>query len=138
MILTDMRAAHALLEARLPEKFRGRLKGYTAKDVSRFLEEVAAEAPESFPQISKVIGDVGRLATWRQGDTITLDDLKTPFDKKKLLGEMDDEIAKLEKSDLSPEKKKSERTAIWLRYNERLQEETTRGARSAWNTPMAG
>lgn len=128
-----MRAAHLLLEQSLPEKFRGRLTDYTAKGIGKFMEDVAAEAPEDYARVVQAVGDVGRFATWRQGDSIRLSDLETPFDKADLMKKMDEELQQLDSAHLAPDDLKRERTKIWLKYNDLLQTETTRGATAAGN-----
>jgi DNA-directed RNA polymerase subunit beta' len=95
------------------------------------MAEVAKNYPDKFADISGVLVDAGREASYAQGETLTLDDLRPVIDRAKILGEMDAELAQLKNTD--PLNYKDKRKEVWARYVDRMDEETMAAALNSGN-----
>ncbi len=105
-----MKAVHLLIESQLPEDLQDFERIYTAKGVGQLLSDIAVNYPDQYNDISQMIADTGRSATYYQGETIGLEDVKPLFDKRPILDEMDKEIKKISKKDPEYEQK---RELLW-------------------------
>jgi DNA-directed RNA polymerase subunit beta' len=123
------KVVQVILDAKLPPRFRGRLKSWDQKGVNQFMALVADEAPEEYEKVLQTVFDVGREAVWREGRTLGLDDLVTPFDKKKFLEEMDRELDAAFKKSPSHSEWLKTRDSIWARYNDQLQKNVMTGTK---------
>ena len=124
-----MKAVSLLLNSYLPEELRSYDKSYDVGDINRIMRAVALKYPDRFAEITKKISDLGRNASYIQGETITLKDLEPVIDKKKVMGEMADEIKAL------PHDKHfdANRRAIFQKYTDRIEKETAGNALSRRN-----
>ena len=122
-----MKAVELLVESGIPEDLRMSGRQYTAKGIGELLSDVAVHYPDKFPEVVKHISDVGRKATYRQGESIRLSDLRSPIDKPGILAAMHKEIAAAGKAlgKDSPEFDKA-REDIWTRYNDIMEKETAK------------
>lgn len=129
-----MKAVQLLIESKLPPELRRKDRKYTAKEISSVLSDIAVHHPEAYNEISKVIADTGRNASYWQGETISLSDLKPLFDKRPVLEQMEAEIASLDRS--APDYKE-QRELIWHKYNDILMDTTAKLGRESQNSIAA-
>lgn len=129
-----MKAVQLLIESKLPPELRRKDRNYTAKEISSVLSDIAVHHPESYNEISKLIADTGRNASYWQGETISLSDLKPLFDKKPILEQMESEIAALDRS--APDYE-DQRELIWHKYNDVLMDTTAKLGRESQNAIAA-
>jgi len=128
------KAIRLLVEDALPEELRPLLKSLDAKAMGDILAEVARTAPDKYPAISKSLSDIGRNASYWQGETLSLKDAKPVVDRQKLLGAMDAEIAAAQKQHRAdPEAFKAARQEIWSRYSDDIQKVTLQASLAAGN-----
>lgn len=126
-----MKAVRLLIESRLPEELRDPDRQYTAKEVGQLLSDLAVHYPDQYDEINRLLADTGRNASYWQGETIGLDDLRPVFDKQPVLDQMKLELASLNRDD--PEYKEK-RESIWHRYNDQLQQLTSEAGRAGKNS----
>ena len=88
------------------------------------MNAVGKKYPEQFDDILHKIANIGRKASYYQGETITLDDLENVIDKDALFAEMDKEIAALPKDKNFTRKRRE----IFQKYNELMEKETGKAA----------
>lgn len=128
------KAIRLLVEDALPEELRPLLTGLDAKAMGDILAEVARTTPDQYAGISKQLSDIGRNASYWQGETLSLKDAKPVVDQQKLLTAMDTEIAAAQKQHRTdPEGFKGARQEIWSRYSDDIQKATLKAALSAGN-----
>lgn len=119
-----MRAVDLLVNHHLPDDVRDYGATYDAKGLSALMGVIAAKHPEKYEEVSKALADIGREASWRQGETIHLGDMLPVIDRERVFGEMDSEIDDLRKQKLSKEKFEEGRIKIWARYSDMLEKMT--------------
>ena len=76
---------------------RGLLLAYHDIGDGGLLATVAEKYPDRYADITKGIADIGRKATYLQGETLTLEDMRPTFDRAPVLAKMDVEIDKARK-----------------------------------------
>lgn len=119
-----MKAVHLLINSYLPEDLRSEDRTYTVKELNELMHQVATQHPDQFDNVLRKISNTGRKASYLQGETITLQDLATPFDKKALFAQMDDEIKALPKD----KDFKKNRREIYQKYNQLMEKLTSENA----------
>lgn len=119
-----MKAVQLLINSYLPENLRDYSRVYDVKEFNRLLSRVANEYPEQFASILKKMSDTGRKASWRQGETITLQDLRPVIDKQAIFELMDAEIAALPKDKNFTQKRRD----LFQKYNTYIEKETAKNA----------
>lgn len=115
-----MKAVQLLVNSFLPEDARDYSQTFDAKSLNNTLYNIATNHPDKFAEALKSISDIGRKASYYQGETINLKDLESPIDKKTIFAHMDAEIAQLPPEERNGEKK----LAIFQKYNELIQKMT--------------
>lgn len=112
-----MKAVHLLVNSVLPPDLRNNDQTYDIKSLNKILHAVAFKHPDQFADVEKKISDIGRKASYYQGETITLNDLTAPFDRTPYFQEMEAAIKAL------PRNKdfESNRIAIMQKYNELIE-----------------
>lgn len=115
-----MKAVQLLVNSFLPEDARDYSQTFDAKSLNTTLYNIATNHPDKFAEVLKSISDIGRKASYYQGETINLKDLESPIDKKTIFAHMDAEIAQLPPGERNGEKK----LAIFQKYNELIQKMT--------------
>lgn len=102
------------------------------KSIVNLLAEVARRHPEQYESVSKTIMDLGRKASYLQGETLTLSDMEPVMDREKLYQQMDNELetAKRQLSDTEYKKKRNE---IWFKYSDLITKGTQENALSKGN-----
>lgn len=124
-----MKAVQLLVNSYLPEELRDYNRTYDAKSLNALLGALANSYPDRFSELNKKISDIGRNASYLQGETITLDDLEPVIDKKALWARMQEELKAIPKG---PEYTKKWRE-ISQKYNTLLEKDIARAALSKRN-----
>lgn len=128
-----MKAVNFLVNHHLPEGLRDYGASYDSKGLSKIMGLVAQQHPEKYEEISKALSDIGREASWRQGETINLGDMFPVVDRERVFAQMDREIdAARAKSD-DPDKFEPERMKIWSKYSDLLEKMTMKAALTKGN-----
>lgn len=128
-----MKAIQLLVNQLLPPDLRDYTRSYDAKSLGKLLAQVAEKYPDRYAEIAKGISDIGRMATYRQGESLTISDLQPPFDREGVLAKMDTEIAaarKLAKNDAEFEQA---RDRIWTKYSDDIEKLTADAAMKSGN-----
>lgn len=112
-----MKAVHLLVNSVLPPDLRNNDQTYDIKSLNKILHAVAFKHPDQFADVEKKISDIGRKASYYQGETITLNDLTAPFDRTPYFQEMEAAIKALPKN----KDFESNRIAIMQKYNELIE-----------------
>lgn len=119
-----MKAVQLLVNSVLPPDLRNYDQTYDSKSLNKILHAVALKHPDQFAEIEKKISDIGRKASYYQGETITLKDLASPIDKLSIFAAMDAELDALPKNKDYEENK----IAIMQKYNTLIEKETSKAA----------
>lgn len=119
-----MKAVDLLVNSMLPEDVRADGRKYTVGDLNDIMYQVATRHPDKFDDVLRNLSNLGRKASYYQGETITLKDLATPFDKKALFDQMDAEIDALPKD----KQFKQKRREIYQKYNQMMEKLTSENA----------
>lgn len=119
-----MKAVQLLVNHYLPEDLRNYDQVYDTKSVNKILNAVAKKHPDKFAEVSKKIADIGRNASYRQGETITLADFVPVIDKEAIYAKMDAEIAQLPRDSSFKQKRRE----IFQKYNNLIERETSKAA----------
>lgn len=119
-----MKAVQLLVNSYLPDDLKNYEQSYDKKSINKILRAVAEKYPDKFATIQQKISDIGRKASYLQGETISLKDLASPIDKAAIFAEMDKELAAL------PRDKNfgMRRLEIFQKYNNRIEKETAEAA----------
>lgn len=129
-----MRAVQLLINSYLPPDIRDPNLKMDAKSIGNLLAVVAEKYPDRYEDISKFISDVGRNASYRQGETIGLDDLKPVINREPVFKAMDKEIAAARKELGDGPEFEEARQAIWTKYSDELGKMTSTAAAEALNS----
>lgn len=97
------------------------------KSIANLLAEVAKKYPDKYEQIAKTISDLGRKASYLQGETLTLSDTEPVIDRERFFARMDAELDAARKA-LPRDEYERKRLEIWGRYSDLLTEETKKAA----------
>ncbi len=128
-----MKAARLLVESKLPAHLRNYKREYSAGGFNDLLAQVGRETPDDYAKLIGTIADIGRESSWRQGETLTLDDLKPVLDRAGILARMDNEIAVAKKTAVSDDDFRAKRMRIWGDYSELLEKETQKAGLALGN-----
>lgn len=123
-----MKAIQLLIDSELPRDLRDPTRTYDAKSIGDLMAQIARKYPDRYEELAKKISDIGRKASYLQGETLTLGDLKPVVDKASIFAKMDAEVEAARKEATSPEDFHRERMRIWNRYNDELEKATSRAA----------
>lgn len=123
-----MKAIQLLFNSQLPPDLRDYTRVLDAKSIGALMTDIARKYPEQYERISKSISDIGRKASYYQGETLTLNDNRPVIDKDKIFGEMDKELSDAKANSASDSDYEQSRNSIWDRYNNRIQKETSTNA----------
>lgn len=127
-----MKAIDLVINSILPEDLRSLDRSYDKKSIEKLMSEIATKYPERYAELVKKIADVGRDASYWQGETITLDDLKPPVDTSKHYAEMDAELDKVDKKFKGPARD-DERMKVYARYADLIEKDTMAAALKSGN-----
>ena len=123
-----MKAIQLLVNSQLPPDLRDYNRELDSKSIGSLMAEVARKYPDQYERISKSISDIGRKASYFQGESLTLQDNRPVIDRDKLLTEMDLEIEQAKKEFKDRKEFENARIKIWDKYNQKIQSETSREA----------
>lgn len=119
-----MKAVQLLVNSVLPPDLRNYDQTYDTKSLNKILHAVALKHEDQFADIEKKLSDIGRKASYFQGETITLKDLVAPIDRTPYYEAMEAEIKALPRDKDFEDK----RNAIMQKYNDIIEKETSRTA----------
>lgn len=129
-----MKAIELLIDEELPPALKGRRHEFSAKGLAPILSHVAVNYPDKYVDFAKKLSDVGRNASWAQGETIRLSDLFLPLDKDGMLRQMDTEIAQAKKVAVNKKDFEKLREGIWLKWSKTFETESLKAARQTQNS----
>ena len=137
-----MKAIDLMVANLLPPDLRDPARRYNKKGIDTLLAEVARRYPDRYADIAEGLADLGRNTASFQGETLTLADMKAPFDKREVLGQMDAELDAVANSDLPDDQKHQTKLKIWERYAGQLEKQTVdsaiRAGSNLANTVVSG
>lgn len=119
-----VKAVQLLVNSQLPPEMRDYHRKLDAGSISDLLAEVASKHPDDYSRIVKGIADIGRNASYYQGETITLDDMRPVLDKGAVLKEMDKAVAAARKDAIDDDDFRRLRNNIWTDYSGKLEKMT--------------
>ena len=131
-----MKAINLYIESKLPEELRDMSRSYDVKGVNNLLGMIARTHPGKYEEISSILSNVGRAASYRNGDTIGIEDLAPVIDRDAILADMDEEIIQASKKlgKTTPEFR-TKREQIWQRYSDMIEKRTMDAAMRS-NNPI--
>lgn len=124
-----MKAVQLLVNSVLPPDLRNYDQTYDTKSLNKILHAVALKHEDQFADIEKKLSDIGRKASYFQGETITLKDLVAPIDRTPYYEAMEAEIKALPRDKDFEDK----RNAIMQKYNDIIEKETSKAALAGRN-----
>lgn len=116
-----MKAVNLLVDDALPEELKGAAGSLSAKEMDALMARMAKAYPELYAAVTKRLGDIGRNASYYQGETISLSDLFPVVDKQVVFDEMDAQVAALDPNDPDFGAKRLE---IWQKASDALEKAT--------------
>lgn len=123
-----MKAVRLLIESSLPPELRKPDREYSAGDLNDLLVQVAKTHPDSYEKISSMLADFGRNASFKQGETLTLEDLRPVIDKQSIFATMRKDIAKAKAESKTDDEFAAKRLKIWGDYSDLIEKETQKAA----------
>lgn len=123
-----MKAIQLLVNSQLPPDLRDYNREFDSKSLGSLMAEVARKYPDQYERISKAISDIGRKASYFQGESLTLSDNRPVIDRDKMLVEMDNEIEEAKRTSIDKDDFENKKVEVWSKYNDRIQKETAREA----------
>lgn len=129
-----IKAVQLAFNEALPERLRDYGRDIDAKTINDVLADIAkTESPDTYAKALKAIADVGRHASFYQGETVTLNDLRPPMDVDSVYGQMDQEIADARKKFSNRAEFEKARDAIWQTYNKRIEADAMKAGLASGN-----
>lgn len=110
-----MKAIDLLVNSVLPPDMQRDSFDLSAKGVKSLLSDLAMTHKDEYADIIDKLKNIGRNLVYQQGATITLNDLKAPFDRQKVYDEMD---AKVKLIKATVKDKKEQKRLIKQTYQE--------------------
>lgn len=129
-----MKAIELLIDEELPPALKGRRHSLSSKGLAPILSHVAINYPDKYPDFAGKLSDIGRNASWAQGETIRLSDLFLPVDKEGMLRQMDAEIAQAKKVAVNKKDFEKLREGIWLKWSKTFEDTALKAARETQNS----
>lgn len=123
-----MKAIQLLVNNSLPEDLRNYTRTMDTASIGTLMAEVARKYPDRYEEIAKSISDLGRKASYLQGETLTLSDMEPVIDRNAIYKQMDMELREAKKTIRDPEEFKQARNVIWSKYGEIIKKETVSSA----------
>lgn len=121
-----MKAVQLLVNSKLPKELKDYSRTLDAKGIGELMRRVASEYPDQYEDIVQHISDIGRNASYEQGETISLKDFRPVFDRDALLKRMDRDIAMARARFKDDEEFQKEREKIWGKYTAEIEREVAR------------
>jgi DNA-directed RNA polymerase subunit beta' len=136
-----MRAVDVLVNSSLPDDLKDYDRVYDKKGVGDLMALIAKNHPEKYRELSKKVSDYGRMASYLQGETLTLSDMRPTFDKTSELASLQEELAVMKKT-LPRSKHEKARIQLFQKYADRLSKKTLKstvsGMHGLANTVFSG
>ena len=126
-----MKAVQLLVNSHLPPELRDYNRTLDAKGIGRLMAHIAQDHPDEYERVSKAVSDIGRNASYNQGETLHIGDLLPVIDRDGLLDEMRAELAAARKAD--PKKFEENRLRIWQKYSDKIEKDTMKAALAQGN-----
>lgn len=126
-----MKAVQLLVNSHLPPDLRDYTRPLDAKNIGRLMADVARNHPDKYEEISKAVSDIGRNASYNQGETLHLGDLLPVIDREEIFQRMDAELDEARKAD--PDKFETSRLKIWQKYSDLIEKEAMKSALAKGN-----
>lgn len=127
-----VKAVQLMFNNLLPQELRDYSRGFDLGSLNKLMVEVKKNYPDQFADISHKISNLGRHISYRQGETLSLKDLRPVIDKPKILAEMHKELAEIKKKD--PDHYEENRNKIWQQYTNLIQDMTAKAAIAGGNS----
>lgn len=121
-----MKAVQLLVNSRLPKELRDYSRPLDAKGIGELMRRVASDYPDQYEDIVQHVSNIGRNASFEQGETISLQDFKPVFDRDAVLKRMDRDIAMARARYKDDDEFKREREKIWGKYTAEIEREVAR------------
>lgn len=128
-----LKAVQLLVNDVLPEELRDYSRPLDEKGISKLMAQVAISHPDKYGTVVKAIGDAGRQASYKQGETLTLRDMEPVIDRAPLLALMDKEVAEARAAIRSEPDFEQARNSIWGKYSNSLEKATQDAAMTKGN-----
>jgi DNA-directed RNA polymerase subunit beta' len=118
-----MKAINLIMRQIVPDDIDLEGMAFDKKGMGKLTTELASKHPDKYKDIIKQISDLGRNASYIQGETITLNDMKPTFDKSMYFREMKKEIQMMQAS--TPKaKQKQKKLELYAKYSDLLTDAT--------------
>lgn len=128
-----MKAVNLLINSLLPADLRDPNRPLDKKNLDQLLTEVALRDPHRAASLIKEISDIGRNASYHQGETITLADMKSPIDKEAIMKDMDRELSHIRSKNPEGPKREAAEIGIYQKYSDQITKDTIAGALAKGN-----
>jgi len=126
-----------LVNDALPLKFRDYDRTLTKGEADALLAQIAKDAPSKYREISWKLMQLGREASFSEGTTLKLSDLRLPFDKSDILNHVNAQEKKiLADKTMTPEDKEKALEAVYGEIQQFIVDQTYKSALAA-NNPFA-
>ena len=122
-----MKAIDLLINSYLPDDLKDYERQYDKKGLSSLMASIAKSHPDKYRELSKVISDEGRNASYWQGETLTLSDMRPVYDKTKDLNSMDIELDQIKKT-LPRSQHEKAKLKTYQKYSDMLGKKTVASA----------
>lgn len=121
-----MKAVQLLVNSKLPKELRDYSRNLDSKGIGELMRRVASDYPDKYEDIVQHISDIGRNASYEQGETISLKDFQPVFDRDAVLKRMDRDITMARARFKDDEEFHNEREKIWGKYTAEIEREVAR------------
>ena len=105
-----VKAVQLLVNESLPEDVRDYSRSYSKSSINELMTQIADKHPDNYAELVDTLKDLGRHASYYQGETLRLKDFKPLFDKAPIIDAMDKELA-IAKSTIKDQKKLKKTTS---------------------------
>ena len=118
-----MKAIDLIMRELIPEDIDLDGVAFDKKGMAFLTSELATKHPDKYKNILKSVSDLGRNASYVQGETITLSDMRPTFDKGSVIAGMRKELDVM--NAVTPKaKQKEKRLQIFAKYSDKLEKMT--------------
>ena len=118
-----MKAIDLIMRDLVPDDIDLEGMAFDKKGMAKLTTELANKHPEKYKDIIKQISDLGRNASYLQGETITLQDMKPTFDKNLVFAKMKKELQVM-RAATPKAKQQQKKLEIYAKYSDLLTDAT--------------
>lgn len=126
-----MKAVQLLVNSHLPEDLRDYNRPLDSKGIGKLMATIGKEHPDDYERVSKAISDIGRNASYAQGETLHIGDLLPVIDRDAILADMREELKASRRED--PKNFEENRLKIWQKYSDKIEKDTMKAALARGN-----